>query len=195
MTLLLASASQSRLAMLTAAGVAVEARASGVDEDALKEVLADRGPRDLADALAEAKALKVSTSVPDRLVLGGDSVASVDGRLFDKPVDRADAAAHLRAFSGRTLRLTSAAVLARDGCAVWRLVDTADLVVRPLGDEFIACYLDAEWPAVAACVGCFRIEGRGVQLFDRVEGDHHTVLGLPLLPVLAQLRRLGAMAS
>ncbi len=181
--------------MLTAAGVPVEARASGVDEEALKAALADRVARDLADALAEAKALKVSSVAPDRLVLGGDSVASVDGRLFDKPVDRADAARHLRAFSGRTLRLTSAAVLAEGSRAVWRHVDTADLTVRPLSEAFIAGYLDAEWPAVSACVGCFRVEGRGVQLFERMRGDHFTILGLPLLALLAQLRRLGVMAS
>lgn len=195
MTLLLASASESRLAMLTAAGVPVEARASGVDEEALKGALADRSPRDLADALAEAKAVKMSALAPHRLVLGGDSVASVEGRLFDKPVDRAAAAEHLRAFSGQTLRLTSAAVLADGGRAVWRHVDTADLTVRPLSDAFIAGYLDAEWPAVSACVGCFRVEGRGVQLFERMRGDHFTVLGLPLLPLLAQLRRLGVMGS
>ncbi len=195
MTLLLASASAIRRAMLTAAGVDVAARASGVDEGALKAALGGLGPRDLADALAEAKAVKVSSLEPDRLVLGGDSVASVGDRLFDKPASRHEAAEHLRAMSGRTLVLTSAAALAREGRAVWRHVDAARLAVRPLSDAFIASYLDADWPAIAGSVGCFRIEGPGVQLFERVDGDHFTILGLPLLPVVAQLRRLGELPA
>ncbi len=195
MTLLLASASATRLAMLTTAGVAVEARASGVDEDAIKQALAPIAPRDLADALAEAKALKLSAAEPDRLVLGGDSVVGVGDRLFDKPRSREEAVEHLTAMSGRTLVLHSAAVLAQGGRAVWRQVDTARLSVRPLSPAFLTAYLDAEWPAVGQCVGCFRIEGPGVQLFERIEGDHFTILGLPLLPVVAQLRRLGELPS
>ena len=128
-------------------------------------------------------------------MLGGDSVVAVEGRLFDKPVDRADAAEHLRAFSGRTMTLVSAAVLARDGRAVWRHLDTARLDVRPLSDGFIDWYLEREWPAVAGCVGCFRSEGLGVQLFERMEGSHYTILGLPLLPLLAQLRRMGVVRA
>ena len=181
--------------MLDAAGVPHEARASGVDEEALTSALCDLSPRNLADALAEAKAVKVSGLAPDRLVLGGDSVASAGGRLFDKPADRDEAAAHLRALSNETLTLTSAAVLARDGRAIWRHVDAAQLQLRTLSEAFIRDYLDAEWPAIAGCAGGFRIEGRGVQLFDRVAGDHFTILGLPLIPVLAQLRALGAMPS
>ena len=102
---------------------------------------------------------------------------------------------HLRAFSGRSMTLASAAVLARDGRPVWRHVDVATLSVRPLSDAFIERYLDREWPAVAGCVGCFRAEGPGVQLFERMAGSHYTILGLPLLPVLAQLRLLGEIAS
>ena len=195
MTLLLASASASRRAMLDAAGVPHDARASGVDEDALKSAFGNLVPRDLADALAEAKAVKVSGLEPDRLVLGGDSVASIEGRRFDKPRDRDEAAAHLRALSDDTLTLTSAAVLARDGRAVWRHVDAARLHFRLLSEGFIRDYLDAEWPAIAGCAGSFRIEGLGVQLFDRVAGDHFTILGLPLIPVLVQLRVLGALPS
>ena len=195
MTLLLASASASRRAMLTAAGVEHDARASGVDEAALKDALGELSPRDLADALAEAKAVEVSGLAPDRLVLGGDSVVAVDGRLFDKPVDRADAAEHLRAFSGRTMTLVSAAVLAREGRTVWRHVDSARLDVRALSEGFIEWYLEREWPAVGACVGCFRSEGLGVQLFERMDGDQFTILGLPLLPLLAQLRRLGMVRA
>ncbi len=196
MKLILASQSASRRAMLDAAGVAHEAIPARVDEDAVKLAMAGAAPRDLADALAELKALKVSALHPDALVLGSDSlVALADGAILDKPRDRADAAAHLRAMSGARHDIVSGAVLARGGQAVWRHVDVAKLHVRPLSDGFIESYLDAEWPAIAGCVGCFRIEGPGVQLFERIVGDHFTVLGMPLLPVLGQLRVLGALAS
>lgn len=196
MTLILASQSESRRAMLGAAGVAYTAIPARIDEDAVKAAMAGAAPRDLADALAELKALKVSASRPDALVLGSDSlVALADGTILDKPRDRTDAAAHLRAMSGARHDIVSAAVLARGGQAVWRHVDAAKLHVRPLSEAFIESYLDAEWPAIAACVGCFRIEGPGVQLFARIVGDHFTVLGMPLLPVLGQLRVLGAMPT
>lgn len=193
--LLLASASPSRRAMLTAAGVEVETWMSGVDEGALKEKFGGFSPFQLATALAEAKAVATSANHPDRLVLGGDSLAAVDGRLFDKPASREEAAEHLRAFSGRTLTLTSAAVLARDGQAIWRHAEDAQLTVRALSETFIDRYLHLEWPSIAGCVGCFRVEGPGVQLFERIAGSHFTILGLPLLPVLAELRRLGEMPS
>ena len=138
--------------------------------------------------LAEAKALAVSMGEPGQLVLGGDSLVEVSGRLFDKPVTRADAAAHLAFFSGQTMRLHSAAVLIRDGVTIWRHVETVKLKVRTLSQDFIQSYLDSEWPAVAACVGVFRIEAMGVQLFENIEGSHFTVLGMPLLPLLAALR-------
>ena len=193
---ILASQSASRRAMLDAAGVAYEARPAHVDEDAVKAAMAGAKPRDLADALAELKAVKVSGLHPDALVLGSDSLmALADGTLLDKPTDRADAAAHLRAMSGGRHDIVSAAVLAQGGRPVWRHVEVAKLHVRPLSEDFIQSYLDAEWPAIAGCVGCFRIEGPGVQLFDRILGDHFTVLGMPLLPVLGQLRVLGVMTS
>lgn len=193
---ILASQSASRRAMLDAAGVAYEALPAHVDEDAVKAAMAGAKPRDLADALAELKAVKVSGLHPDALVLGSDSlVALADGTLLDKPTDRADAAAHLRAMSGGRHDIVSAAVLAQGGRPVWRHVEVAKLHVRPLSEDFIESYLDAEWPAIAGCVGCFRIEGPGVQLFDRILGDHFTVLGMPLLPVLGQLRVLGVMTS
>jgi septum formation protein len=196
MTLILASQSASRRAMLDAAGVTYAARPAHVDEDAVKASMAGARPRDLADALAELKALKVSALAPEALVLGSDSlVALADGTILDKPRDRADAAAHLRAMRGRRHDIVSAAVLAQGGRVVWRHVDVAKLHVRPLSDVFIESYLDAEWPAIAGCVGCFRIEGPGVQLFDRIVGDHFTVLGMPLLPVLGQLRVLGMLPS
>lgn len=198
MTLLLASNSASRKAMLGAAAVPFTAEASGADEDAMKAALAARGtsPRDTADALAELKAVKVSLRRPDRLVLGSDSiVALADGSLLDKPETREQARAHLQAMAGGTHRIISAAVIAEGGRPVWRHVEIAKLHVRPLSDAFLDAYLDAEWPAIAGCVGCFRIEGPGVQLFRRIDGDYFTILGMPLLAVLDYLRTRGMMAA
>jgi septum formation protein len=194
--LILASQSASRRAMLTAAGVDFTAEPAGVDEDAAKASLAGLPARDLADALAELKATKVSQRRPEALVLGSDSVVVLaDGTLLDKPTSREEAADHLRRMSGGTHRLWSAAVIAEGGRPVWRQVDGARLYVRTLSYSFIERYLDAEWPAVAGCVGVFRIEGPGVQLFHRVEGDHFTILGLPLLPVLEFLREHGHLPA
>ena len=189
MRLILASRSPSRRAMLTAAGVPFEAVAAGVDEDAAKTALGRERPRDLADALAELKAVKVSARMPGALVLGSDSLVALDdGSVLDKPETREQAADHLARLSGRVHHLWSAAVIAEDGRPVWRHVEAAKMSVRPLSDSFIEVYLDAEWPAIAGCVGCYRIEGPGVQLFDRMEGSQFTVLGLPLFPVLDYLR-------
>ena len=194
--IVLASQSASRRAMLTAAGVPFAAEPAGVDEDAAKAALRHLSPRDLADALAELKAIKVSGRHPEALVLGSDSlVALADGTVLDKPRDREEARAHLAAMSGGTHRLWSAAVVAEGSRPVWRHVAGAALHVRPLSYSFIEAYLDTEWPAIAGCVGCFRIEGPGVQLFERIEGDHFTVLGLPLLPLLGWLRARGAMPA
>lgn len=194
----LASTSASRRAMLDAAGVAHQAVSSGVDEEPVKAALvaAGAGPRDLADKLAELKAVKVSARRPGALVLGGDSVmALADDSLLDKPVSREEAATHLRRMSGGTHELWSAAVMAQDGAPVWRHVERARLTMRPLGEAFIEQYLDAEWPEISGCVGCFRIEALGVQLFNRIEGSHFTVLGMPLIAVLDYLRTRGALAS
>lgn len=193
--IVLASKSGSRQAMLTAAGVAFTAQPADLDERALEASLAEAPPEDIARALARAKAEAVSTARPGELVLGSDSLVSVEGRRFDKPRDRSEAAEHLRFFSGRRMDLHSAAALARDGVVVWDHAAVASLHVRPLSEAFIDAYLDAEWPDVAACVGVFRIEALGVQLFERIEGDHFTVLGMPLLPVLDALRRQGEMPA
>lgn len=186
MTLILASTSPIRRAMLEAAGLRFACHAPGVDEAALKS--GQSAPAEVAGTLARAKAAAVSAAHPGAWTVGSDSVVSVDGRLFDKPADRAQAATHLRQFSGKTLLLTSAVALARGGKCEWDHIDQARLAVRDLGDSFIADYLDAEWPEVAYCVGVFRIEGRGVQLFDAIEGSHFTILGMPLLPLLGALR-------
>ena len=192
--LILASQSFSRKAMLEAAGVRFTAIPAHLDERAVEAEFAATAPEALALGLAGAKAAAVSALHPGDLVLGSDSLVVCAGRRFDKPADRAEAAAHLRWFSGRTLELTSGAALVRDGAAVWHHVETARLAVRPLSDAFIAAYLDAEWPHVGACVGVFRIEGLGVQLFEGIEGSHFTVLGMPLLPVLGALRAEGVLA-
>ena len=184
--------------MLTDAGVPFEAMAPRVDEESAKESLRAQGtaPRDLADALAELKAVKLSRSEQAALVLGSDSlVALADGRILDKPASRLEAIEHLRAMSGATHDLWSAAVIAEGGTPVWRHVERAKLHVRPLSDAFIENYLDAEWPAISGCAGAFRIEGPGAQLFAKIEGSQFTVLGMPLLAVLDYLRIRGLLLS
>ena len=189
--LILASQSASRKAMLEAAAVPFETRHSNVDEGAIKRELVAVAPAEVAMILAEAKAMAVSAGAPGRLVLGGDSLVDVCGRVFDKPRDRDDAAGHLRFFSGQEMRLHASVVLMRDGRVVWRHADCARLRVRTLSPAFIDGYLAREWPAVASCCGVFRIEARGVHLFERIEGSHFTVLGMPLLPLLGALREHG----
>jgi len=198
MNLVLASASASRRAMLTAAGIAHEAVAPGVDETAVKLALAaeGHGARQLADALAELKALKISRRFPTALVLGCDSIVTcADGSRLDKAESREEAREQLRALRGTTHRLTSAAVLCQQGAPVWRHIDVAKLTMRDVSDAFLDTYLDREWPAIAGCVGCYRIEGLGIQLFSRLEGSHFTILGLPLLPLLEQLRLNGTIGA
>lgn len=191
--IVLASQSASRRAMLEQAGVAFEARPAHLDERALEAELAGSPAAAIALALAEAKALAVSEQCPDALVLGSDSLVEVDGRRFDKPKDREQAVEHLRFFSGREMHLHSAAALARNGAILWSHAAMASLHVIDLSDDFIESYLDAEWPEVAGCVGVFRIEARGVQLFRAISGDHFTVLGMPLLAVLGALREMGEL--
>jgi septum formation protein len=198
MTLVLASQSASRRAMLTAADVPFEAMAPGVDEEAAKQALrADGvGARDLANALAELKALKLSRRMPGALVLGCDSTVGLDdGTTIDKAESMEALATQLKDLSGATHSLYSAAVIAENGQAVWRIVDRARMTMRPLTDAFIAEYLAAEGDVLLGCVGGYRIEGRGAQLFARIEGSHFTVQGLPLLPLLDYLRTRGVLAS
>jgi septum formation protein len=180
--------------MLDQAGVAYEVVPPDVDETT-QQSAHDGQDAELAMALAEAKAGDVSARRRGDWVIGGDSLASVEHRRFSKARDRDEAAEHLRFFSGRIMYLTSAVALARDGQVEWNYVGQAILHFRPLSDAFIADYLAAEWPEVGQCVGVFRMEGRGVTLFDQVEGDHFTILGLPLLPLLGALRERGLVAS
>lgn len=179
--------------MLANAGAAFEVVPANVDESG--EKVKHRGPAALATALAELKALEVSQRQPGEWVAGSDSVVSVGTQMFDKPGDRAQAADHLRLFSGKVMVLTSAVALARDGKVEWSECDSARLHVRSLSEEFIQTYLDAEWPEVGYCVGVFRLEGRGVQLFDSIEGSFFTILGMPLLPLLGALRDRGAIGG
>lgn len=179
--------------MLQQAGVDFEVRAPFFDESEAKEGFNGDNER-LARVLAEGKAASV-TAGPDDWLIGSDSTVSVGGMRYSKPRDREEAAAHLRAFSGHTMLLSSAVALARQGRVDWSHSETARLAVRALSERFIADYLDQEWPEVGFCVGVFRMEGRGVTLFERVEGSHFTILGMPLLPLLGALRERGLMAS
>ena len=179
--------------MLESAGVAHEVVPAGIDEAAVKRELQD--PEAIAARLAAAKAEHVSRQRPGAWVIGSDSVVSVEDRLFDKPVSREQAAEHLRFFSGKAMHLTSAVALARNGAPEWLEANSASLHVRPLSDSFITAYLDAEWPEVGNCVGVFRLEGRGVHLFSAIKGDHFTILGMPLLPLLGALRERGLVAA
>jgi septum formation protein len=192
--IVLASTSVARRDMLSAAGVIHEALAAAVDEEAAKQALRHLDGRSLADALAELKAVKLSSRRPGDLVLGCDQTLELeDGTLIDKP--GAAVAEQLRQLQGKTHCLYSAGVAAENGQPVWRHVERAKLTMRPLSDAFIADYVTDEGAAVAGCVGGYRIEGRGVQLFSRIEGSHFTILGLPLLPLLAWLRVRGDITS
>ena len=193
--LILASKSASRRAMLDAAGVRYDAMPANIDERAIEQNLRGATSAEIAEALSVAKAAALASEHPDALVLGSDSLVVVDGRRFDKPASRADAADHLRFFSGKIMELHSAAALVRADTCEWSHADVAKLHVRELSEDFIAHYLDHEWPEIGYTVGCFRIEAMGVQLFERIEGDQFTVLGMPLIPVLGALRDAGVLVE
>lgn len=193
----LASASRARRTMLEQAGLAVTVDAAHVDEDEVKLAMrADGAGVDaIAEALAELKARRVSARQPAALVIGADQMLECDGVAFDKPRDAAEAATRLRSLSGRTHRLVSAVVVARDGKRIWHDADAARLAMRPLSEPFIAEYLAALGEDALASVGSYQLEGLGAQLFTRVEGDFFTILGMPLLPLLGFLRQHGVVPS
>jgi septum formation protein len=194
-TIILGSSSPFRKALLVNAGVAIEAVAAAVDERALEAPLQGSGvsPEDVALVLAEAKAMDVSERKPGALVLGCDQTLSLGDEVFHKPVDMEGARRHLLALSGKTHQLNSAVVLGRDGQVLWRHVGIANLTMRKLEPAFIGRHLARVGRKALSSVGAYQIEGEGIQLFERIEGDYFTIVGLPLLPVLAKLRELGAI--
>ncbi len=180
--------------MLEAAGLVFEVDTPRVDEEAAKLSLRAEGltPRDQADALAELKALSVSRA-RSGFVIGADQMLAIEGDVLDKPKDAAEAKAHLQRLRGNTHELVTAAVVAREGAVIWRYVDTPKLKMRSFSDAFLDDYLDRAGGDVLCSVGAYQLEGLGAQLFDRVDGDFFSVLGLPLLPLLAFLREHGVV--
>ncbi|HEY2708994.1 MAG TPA: Maf family protein [Caulobacteraceae bacterium] len=195
--IVLASKSASRAAVLTGAGVPFEAASPGVDEaEAKARLLADgAGPAAVAEHLAEAKAIAGSKLRPDALVIGADQTLDLDGRLFDKAESLAEARERLTVFRGRRHQLHSAVVVARAGEAVWRVVESPSLTMRDVSDAYLDAYIARNGETLLGSVGCYMLEGEGVQLFEAIEGDYFAILGLPLLPLLRFLRSAGALAA
>ena len=195
--LILASASPARRRLLAAAGVDFGTHPAGVDEGALKTAMLRDGasPTEIAERLAETKARRISASNPGALVLGADQILTMDGEILSKPNDLAEARAQLERLSGRTHRLIAALCVVETGRPVWRDRDEVELTVRRLSRGFLDAYLDAAGQDVLTSVGCYRLEGLGIQLFSAIEGDYFTVLGLPLLPLLVFLRDRGVLVS
>ena len=195
MTLLLASASPTRRALLANAGLSFEVVPAAIDERAAEQPLVEAGasPEDVAAALAMAKAVRVSEDEPDALVIGADQVLDLDGERFSKPDDMEAARRQLLRLSGRTHELHSAIAVARDGEIIWHDVQTARLTMRRLSPGAIGRYLAAAVKVALGSVGAYQVESPGIQLFEKIEGDYFTILGLPLLPLLGILRREGVI--
>ncbi|HEY2661745.1 MAG TPA: Maf family protein [Caulobacteraceae bacterium] len=192
----LASQSQSRAALLSAAGVSFTKVSSGVDETSIKNQMLAEGatPLQIAAALGEAKALAVSAHTPG-LVIGADQTLELDEKLYDKADTLEGARERLWAFRGRTHQLHGGLTLAENGAVVWRYTESSSLTVRDFSDAFLDDYLERHGQAVLSSVGCYHLEGAGAQLFERIEGDYFAILGLPLLPLLAVLRERGAIPA
>jgi septum formation protein len=186
--LILASQSRARQMLLANAGIEFEARAADIDERALQQASSLSAPAEIAALLAREKALAVSKQAPDRYVIGADQTLALTNRFFNKPAGRTEAADQLRALAGRTHELNSAVAVARDGKPVFSHVAIARMTMRPMDEAQIAAYLDRAGEAVTSSVGAYQLEGLGVHLFERIEGDHFTILGLPLLPLFSFLR-------
>jgi septum formation protein len=186
--LILASQSRARQALLTNAGISFEAVTAEIDERAVQQASGLSAPGEIASLLAREKALSVSARQPGKFVIGADQTLALGERLFSKPAGRAQAAEQLRTLAGRSHELHSAVAVARDGKILFEAVAIAGMTMRRLGEAEIDVYLDEAGDAVTSSVGAYQLEGLGVHLFERIEGDHFTILGLPLLPLLAFLR-------
>ena len=196
MAVILASKSAARRAVLTGAGIGFEVQVSGVDEDVLKDQLLAQGASvsQIAEALAEQKALKVSQTVPG-LVIGSDQTLDFEGRLYDKAETVEAARERLQTLRGKTHQLHSAVVVARAGEVIWREVVSSTLTMREFSDAFLESYLASEGPEALGSVGCYRLEGPGAQLFSKIEGDYFAILGLPLMGLLDLLRAHGEVKA
>jgi septum formation protein len=193
--LILASSSPFRRMLMENAGLSFQAIRAEVDERAIEAPLEKQGatPDAVAMVLARAKAAEVSRRFPDTLVIGSDQTMSLGDRVFHKPTDLDDAENHLRLLAGKTHRLNSAVAMARNGDIVWEHVSHADLTMRALSDDFIHRHLSRVGDRALQSVGAYQLEGEGIQLFSRIDGDYFTILGLPMLPLLEQLRLMGSI--
>lgn len=194
--LILASASPFRRSLLENAGVAFSWQAASIDERAIEEGLVSAGasPEEVALRLAEAKARDVASRCEDdAVVIGSDQTLSLGSRVFHKPADRADVVLHLRSLAGQTHQLNSAVVLVRGGEVLWQHLSSARMTMRVLSEAFLERHIDRVGDTVLGSVGAYQLEGEGIQLFERIEGDYFTILGLPMLPLLEALRRIGAI--
>ncbi|XYK78740.1 MAG: Maf-like protein [Labrenzia sp.] len=192
MALVLASGSKIRAELMRNAGLTIDVDPANVDERAVEAPLLEAGfpPEDLASVLAEAKANDVSARRPGELVIGADQILAFEGERRTKPDDMEAARRQLLSFSGKTHELLSAVVISKDGEAIWRHVSTARLTMRTLSPAFVGHYLAEAGDDVLSSVGAYQLEGLGLQLFEKIDGDYFTILGLPMLPLLAQLREL-----
>ncbi|WP_420339304.1 Maf-like protein [Roseibium sp.] len=197
MALVLASGSKIRAELMRNAGLTIDVDPANVDERAVEAPLLEAGfpPEDLASVLAEAKANDVSARRPGEMVIGADQILAFEGERRTKPDDMEAARRQLLAFSGKTHELLSAVVISKDGEAIWRHVSTARLTMRTLSPGFIGHYLAEAGDDVLSSVGAYQLEGLGLQLFEKIDGDYFTILGLPMLPLLAQLRELGVIEA
>ncbi|RMF09713.1 MAG: septum formation protein Maf [Alphaproteobacteria bacterium] len=196
-SIILASQSPARARLLAAAGVLFTTQRAAVDENTVRLAMTDSGarPREIAETLAEMKALRVSSSAPDALVIGSDQILVLDDVVFSKAEDLDGARTQLRTLRGKTHQLVTAVCVARGGGAIWRHIETVRITMRDFSDRFLDHYLANVGETVLSSVGCYHLEGLGVQLMRQIEGDHFTVQGLPLLALLQYLRDYGALES